>query len=444
MGLRCLLISTNTVVNPYPVYPLGTAHLAGALEKAGHRAILFDFLAFDGLANLRLCLQENEFDLIGVSIRNIDTVDSTAPHFFLESLAEIMACIRLCTTAPVVLGGPAFSIMPEKILALLEADYGIVGEGETLLPWLADALFANKAPESQIFHSSHDAKPLPVRYERHLADYYLRWGGMLNIQTKRGCPHRCTYCLYPSLEGKRLRCRDPREVAEDVRRLSEEFGARYLFFTDAVFNDRQGHFLQVAEALIEAGNTTPWCAFFRPDSLRKKDLELLRKAGLAAMELGTDASSDTTLAGLQKDFSFADVLQVNSLARELEIPCAHFVIFGGPGETPKTLDEGLRNIARLENMVVFGFAGIRVLPGSGVERTAVRQGVLNNRQSLFEPFFYFSPDTPFRLLDEKIKQSWAGHRQRVYPCSVMEEKVKLLHQLGHCGPMWDLLIDRKK
>ena len=445
MGLDCLLISTNTVVTPFPVYPLGVAHLRGALEEAGHRAFHYDVLAMGGLDALAGIIAEHNPGLIGLSIRNLDTVDSTAPDAFMEGVVEAAEFVRRHSRAVLVLGGPAFSIMPETIMELLGADYGVVGEGEVMLPWLADELAAGRQPKEKILHS----KPTETvwgksLYDQYTADYYLARGGMLNIQTKRGCPYRCSYCSYPLLEGKSYRFRNPEEVVEEVTRVSREHGAKCIFFTDSVFNDRQGHYLEVAEALVRAGNKTPWCGYFRPQNLTAKDLQLLKRSGLSAMEFGTDAASDTTLAGMQKDFTFAEVIRCHELALAEDIPAAHFVIFGGPDETAETLAEGLANLEKLDNSVVFAFTGIRVLPGTAICQRAIDDGVLDREQSLLEPFFYFSPQLDRQLLDSTIREAWRDRLDRIYPSSTMQDRVTHLHSKGYVGPMWDLLVRRSR
>ncbi|MBU0483418.1 MAG: cobalamin-dependent protein [Proteobacteria bacterium] len=445
MAFECLLVSTNRVVTPFPVYPLGVAHLLGALAEAGYQSFHYDLLAEGGLGGLAEMIEFCKPGLIGLSIRNLDTVDSTAPEAFMEGVLETVAFIRRHSKVPLVLGGPAFSIMPEIIMDLLQADYGIVGEGEKLLPWLAAELSAGRKPSQKILRS----KPAEtiwhkVVYDQKIADHYLAWGGMLNIQTKRGCPYRCSYCSYPVLEGKAYRFREPQEVAAEVMRVGAEYGAKCIFFTDSVFNDRQGHYLEVAEALVRAGNQTPWCAYFRPQNLTAADLRLMKRAGLAAMELGTDGGCNTTLAGLQKDFTFDDVLRVNELAAEQDLACAHFLIFGGPDETRKTLAEGLANIEKLKNSVVFAFTGIRVLPGTAMHQRAIEDGVLSAEQSLLEPFFYFSPHIDEQEIDLTIRQAWRGKFDRIYPPAALQGRVTLMHSKGHVGPLWDMLISRRQ
>lgn len=441
MAIDCLLISANQVVTPYPVYPLGVAHLIGAMEQAGHRVMHFDLLASGGVDGLQQLLRHRRFDLIGVSIRNLDTVDSTAPQGFLADIGATIAQVRAFSAAKIVLGGAGFSIMAEELLAVFHADYGVVGAGEVVLPWLAGRIDSGDPPVDRLFFGNpEETEWSPTVFPEEVTRYYLDHGGMLNVQTKRGCPHRCCYCPYPLIEGRTVRYRDPGAVAEEVERLTKEHGARFIFFTDSVFNDGQGHFRLVAEALVRQGNKTPWCAFFRPQGLRREDFILLREAGMAAMELGTDAACDRTLAAQDKGFVFDDVLRTDRLAREARLACAHFVMFGGPDEDPQTLREGLVNLERLGTCMVFAFAGIRILPGTTLHARAIAEGVITAGQALVEPTFYFSPKLQGMDLDKEIGTAFSGRLDRVYPCSRIAEHLAMLHKMGHTGPLWDALV----
>ena len=442
MGLNCLLISTNLVQTPYPVYPLGIAHLAGALEHAGHSVIHFDILASHDLKSLSSLLERKEFGLIGLSIRNLDTTDSSDLSSFLDQAPEVMKIVRQKSNSPVVIGGPAFSIFPEEIFSLLKPDYGVLGEGEKILPELADSLCNGKPFQKGIIKADKQGSYWkPVSYCKPIADYYLEWGGMLNIQTKRGCPNKCIYCSYPLLEGRKIRSRDPQEVADNVMRLTRDFGAKYIFFADAVFNDHEDHYLRLTEALIRNGNKTPWCAFFQPSNLSRDKIAYMKQSGLAAMELGTDASSDKTLEGLQKKFTFRDVLKTNNAAAQEKIPTAHFIIFGGPGESEQTLKEGLDNIKRLEKSVVFGCIGIRILPNTAIYAQAIKEGVFK-KENLLRPFFYYSSLISRDEIDRQLRNAWRGRFDRVYPLVELQPRITHLHQKGHIGPMWDFLIKR--
>jgi len=442
---RCLIVSANRVVTPYPVYPLGAACLVSALKHAGHEAYHFDILADGGLDSLKKLLEDFSFDLVGVSIRNLDSVDSEAPDDFLPDIKRTISFIKEWVSCPIVLGGPAFSIMPEHLMSFMKADYGVVGEGEELLPWLAQKIVSGTPPLKKIFYSDPlDTVWRPADLSNSTSQYYLKHGGMLNVQTKRGCPHNCSYCSYPNIEGNTIRYRDPDEVAEEVLHLRDNNGAQYIFFADSYFNDSEGRYLKVAEALINKNNTLPWCAFFRPDiNLGRAELKLLKKSGLAAVELGTDAATDTTLSGIGKSFSFSDVLTAHNNVIDAKIPCAHYVMFGGPGENADTIQEGLANLEHLKQCVVFAFIGIRILPNTGICERAITDGIIQRDDSLLSPVFYFSPQISRQEISNRIRESFQGRLDRIYPCHEFEGRVTALHGMGYVGPLWDYILKRR-
>jgi lipid biosynthesis B12-binding/radical SAM protein len=440
---NCLVISANQVVTPYPVYPLGSAYVAGALTSCGHQVHHFDLLADGGLTGLAEFLTGKRFDLVGVSIRNLDTVDSADPKGYLGGIVETVKCIRARIDTTVVIGGPAFSIMPEPLMELLQADYGVVGEGEVMMPWLASELAAGRRPAQKILRADpEDMGWRPSKLTVSSAKYYTDHGGMLNVQTKRGCPYGCSYCSYPTIEGSRIRHRDPEEVVDEVMRLQAESGAKYLFFADSVFNDPDKKYLEIVEALVRRKNSVPWSAFFRPHNIETAELQLMKRAGLAAMELGTDAAADETLAGIHKNFCFADVLRTHERIVKEDIACAHFVMFGGPNENEQTLMTGLKNIEKLKDSVVFAFIGIRILPGTGIFDRAVAEGIIEAGQSLLEPEFYYSPLISREMIEASLKASFADHLDRVYPCHEFEARIAMLHKMGQVGPLWDLILKK--
>ena len=440
MGLDCLLVSANTTTIPYPVYPLALGHLAGALKARGHRPILFDMLTHGGLEGLSRVLAQKAVDVTALSLRNVDTVDSSNQEVYVEDYLEVVRVIRDSTRVPVVLGGPAFSIFPSHFMELLGADYGIVGAGERLLPDLLDLLEHGGRPPKKLMRAEpEDQEWQPISHDRTAASYYMKCGGMLNVQTKRGCPYRCAYCSYPEIEGRRIRSRNPQEAADEMERLARDFGARYLFVTDAVFNDQEGRYLELAEELVRRELGLSWCAYFRPKGIGREELELLKRAGLAAMEVGTDAGTDETLEAMNKPFTFDDVMAFHHLAETVGIPAAHFVIFGGPGETMSSFRQGLRNMERLGRDVVFGFLGIRILPNTPIHATAVSEGIISQDEDLLYPRYYFSPEVDRVQMEQELKQQWASRMDRIFPVSELYSRLSYLHNSGYVGPMWDLL-----
>ena len=77
---RILLVSANTAVEPYPVFPLGVAQVAAAAERAGHTVTLWDLLYHGGDEELGEQVAASPPDVIGGSLRNVDNVDALVPH----------------------------------------------------------------------------------------------------------------------------------------------------------------------------------------------------------------------------------------------------------------------------------------------------------------------------------------------------------------------------
>lgn len=442
---RIFFISSNTMTDPYPVYPLGMAVVSGALTRAGHEVRQYDSLVHDySLAQLQEQIKAFAPDVLAISLRNIDNVDSFSGEdgWYLKEVKELIADIRQVISIPVVVGGPALTILPEEIAAYLEVDHAIIGEGERSMPELVDALAEGKVVPQLIQRSAplpgdHFSSPL---YHRDMVEYYLKQSGMVNLQTKRGCPHRCSYCSYPHLEGFEFRFRSPKLVVDELERLKREHGVERVFFTDSVFNDPRKEYLQLVEEMLKRDLGMGWAGFFRPQHLDRKELALMKRAGLYALELGTDAASDQTLAGLDKHLTFDDIFAVNQACIDEQLPAAHFVMFGGPDEDDSSVEEGLKNMAQLGQAVVFAFSGIRIHPEAPLHKRAIADGIITPETSLLKPVYYFSPKIDREKMEAWIEEDFSGNRNRVFPPYKGAERLEVMKGFGFRGLMWDRLI----
>ncbi len=430
---RILLVSANMTTEPYPVYPLGMAVIASVLTKRGHLVKQFDILASGASEDaLRECFRAFQPDFIGISLRNLDGCDSLSRKDYPAVAKGLVEVLREEGSQPILLGGPAFSLLPEELLAYTGADFGIVGEGEGLVEALIESL-EKKEQTPRIWRSAHPlggremASPL---YDEDLLRFYLEKSGIVNLQTKRGCPFGCIYCNYPQLEGDRYRTRPSEVVVDDLASAQMRGEKAFVFFTDGVFNDPQGHYLEVAEAMLRRGLKLRWGCYLRPQGLHRKELLLLKRAGLSAVELGTDAGCDITLRALNKGFTFQDVFDANEALVDCEIPCAHFVMFGGPEESEETLAEGLANLERLRSTVVFVFAGIRIYPKTALWSRAICDGLLTSETSPLEPVYYQSPHIETGRMVSMIEAAFKGRRDRFFPPEKGRERMEILQQMG--------------
>ncbi len=435
--MKILLVASNTCRTPYPVYPLGMGMVASALRRASHDVRQFDFLASgQSLDALERTIREVEPDLVGVSIRNIDNVNLLNEQRYLDVAAAIVRTIRGASRAPIVLGGSGFSLMPEAILALTGADYGVVGEGEEAIVDLARRLEHGAAPLASCIRASRPiAGPAipPGLFDSALLRYYTSSGTIVPVQTKRGCDFTCVYCTYPLLEGALVRHRRPGHVVDELCALAQDEGVRHVFFTDSVFNDRSGGYRDLLLEMRRRGLKIPWTAFFAPRDLDDDTVSLMADTGLVGAEIGADAASDATLAGMGKSFRWRDVVATSRLFARHAIGHAHYVMFGGPGETRDTVREGIENLRQLEHSACFVYMGIRILPGTPLHRLALREGVVDPAQDLVDSAYYLAPSIDKAWLEQTLRDGFAGVRHCVFPPDAFDRSLSVLHRLGAQG-----------
>jgi len=446
--MNVLLISPNTLTVPYPVYPIGLDYVAGAIA-ADHQVRIADMqtMSRDGLSAL---IDEFAPEVIGISIRNLDNTEGADPLSFLAEYRQLVAWLRQRSPAVIVCGGSGFTIVPDQVLALLEADYGIVGEGERLAQ-LIEALEHGRRPadlEGVIAAGGPSALPSPWpdaqvrRFQpdaAHIA-YYLERGGMLNLQTKRGCSFRCIYCSYPRIEGRSHRLTEPPEVAATALQL-QEAGAKYLFFTDSAFNSDVAHSMAVAEALRHAGLAIPWGAFFAPTRLPSDYFAAMAAAGCRHVEFGTESLATATLRAYRKPFEVADIFAAHRLARSAGLHVCHYLLLGGPGESAATVAESLDGIERLDRSVFFFFIGIRIYPGTELFDLAVAEGKIDGNRDMLLPVYY-DPDAIDRAaIEAMVRERAAARTNWVIGSggSRMAATVRTMHRRGFTGPLWEYL-----
>lgn len=448
--MKVLLISANTLCEPYPVYPLALDYVAGAIEGS-HEVCCLDLNSVDENGGLPGAVSAFNPDIIAISLRNIDNTDALNPQGFMGHYKQLTDSLRGCSAAPIVLGGTGFTLFAPEIMRLLAADYGIIGEGERLA-LLLQALENGEDPavipgvvvgEGPVSKPDPWSRTVVRRFDSQAAhlNFYLRTGGMLNLQTKRGCPFRCVYCSYPYFEGRTIQCEPPEQIARTAMSL-QEAGAKYIFITDSAFNADSDQSLAVAKAFKKAGLSIPWGGFFAPVPVPSDYFMILAECGLKHVEFGTESLCDTVLAAYQKPFAKRHVFAAHQSANAAGLHVAHYFLLGGPGETEETLAESLSEMDRLEKTVLFIFNGMRIYPHTSLYEIALQEGQLSPEQSILEPVF-FNPSS-ISLTDIALQvESHARGRMHWIRAAGGEQTSEILTRMyrrGHTGPLWEYLI----
>lgn len=455
--MRVLLVSANTEHLPDPVFPLGAAYMAAVAERHGHDVATVDCcFADDPPAAVAAAVADFAPDVVGISLRNIDSTAYPQTTSYVGDYRRQVETIRAATAAPVVLGGAGFTVMPAPLLRALDADVGVVGEGEQAFPWILERLAAGAPLVSTAAMRCEPAGRgvcvTPTARLRQLDDdgprreyfdwraYYER-GGALNIQTKRGCAFACVFCSYPLLEGSTVRLREPAAVVDEIAAAREATGARHWFFVDNVFNLPIRHAKAICHELIARDLDIEWSAYLNPKFVDAELCGLMARSGCTAVEFGTDSGAPTLIAALRKEFDPDDLRRASQLCHAHGIRFCHSLIFGGPGETEATVEQTIALMDELQPTAVIAMTGIRILPGTGMVEVALRDGQIDADDPLIEPRFYVSPALGDALLD-RIDAHARQQPNWIVPGLGIKTNVAVLRRLRARrikGQLWRLL-----
>ena len=231
--------------------------------------------------------------------------------------------------ARAMVGGGAVSVFYEQLKQQLPQKTIVsVGEGEALLEKLLRGddfqdercyIVGETEPRERLIHEW----PTPIEKSACNYDYiasiwsafsyYLQENDFyIGVQTKRGCPHNCCYCIYTVVEGKQVRINPADEVVAEMRQLYDR-GIRNFWFTDAQFIPARKFIADAVELLqkiLDSGmRDIHWAAYIRADNLTPELCELMVKTGMNYFEIGITSGSQELVRKMRMGYNLRTVLQ---------------------------------------------------------------------------------------------------------------------------------------
>ncbi len=404
--MKVLLVNAALGRRQMPIFPLGLASLAAALE--GHEVRVLDPAVLPlPLDAVERAARELAPDVVGVSLRNVDPARSYDHFQYLRGCAQTLQAARAgAPRALAVVGGAGYSLFPEAALRSLDgADIGVAGEAETSFPQLLGHLGDPRSVLGLVLRGADgsctltgppaeedlDRLPLPDRGCVDLDPYRGATELQVGVESHRGCAMRCTYCSYPLISGCRTRVRSVARVIEDIESLVRR-GVSRFFFTDPSFNAAPEHVLALCAAIVASGLKVSWSAYFGERHITPELVRACAAAGGASFVFGPDSGSDPILARLRKGVTRQQLVAAYETVRR-EAPRASFkcaFLLDAPGETWRTSAETLGLAVRqaVRGRCELSLSAIRIYPGTELHRTAVAEGLVDPADDLLRPIFY--------------------------------------------------------
>ncbi|MCA0170618.1 B12-binding domain-containing radical SAM protein [Bacillus sp. RAR_GA_16] len=374
----------------------------------------------DPVMNIVSDLHSMKADVIGFSCY-IWNIEETIP--VIEMLKKVNPSLRI------VLGGPEVSYdVYEWLDRIPQADYIVMGEGEHTFKELLHSIETGgsvenvkgiayrKDGENQINPPAPKLSlsdiPSPFRFEEDLADLGRR---VTYVETSRGCPYSCQFCLSSIEVGVRY---FPAERMKDELRYLMDNGAKTIKFVDRTFNIRRNYAIDMFQFLIDEHR--PGCVFqfeITADIMRPEVLEFLNReapSGLFRFEIGIQSTNDATNELVMRKQNYEKLARTVTMVKDGGKIDQHLDLIAGlPEEDYASFRKTFNDVFSFRpEELQLGF--LKMLRGTGVRLSAEKHGYLYMDNAPYEILgnnvLSFDDVIRIKQVEDVLEKYWNDHR----------------------------------
>ncbi len=347
---------------------------------------IFEYTIKDDISTIIRDIEDYNPDVLGMSIYiwNIS--------LFIKILKELSL-----EGSKIIIGGPEVSYESADFINKHNVDYIIKGEGELAFNSLLHSIEDNEdvssisnliyLKEGRISHTplleidNLDNLKLPYFFDDDLAHIKNK---ISYIETSRGCPFNCSYCL-SSLE-KKVRFFDMDKVKESILYLMSK-GSKTIKFLDRTFNANKKT-LELFAFIIENTNSSTVFQFeITGDILDKKIIEYLNEYApkkLFRFEIGIQSTNYETNLLVDRFQDKEKLFENIRLIQDKGIIDLHLDLIAGlPKENLSSFINTFNEVFNLEaKELQLGF--LKMLKGTKIRREASKYNYVYNEESPYQ------------------------------------------------------------
>ena len=406
---------------------LGLAYLAGSLKDSFEVKVLdsiaegYDRIEYLNKEYLRYGLA---FEDIEQKIREFSPDAVGVSCLFssqIENVYEVFKIAKKINNKIItVMGGAHPSAVPEESMRDKNIDFAVIGEGETALKKLLQALDTKKELsdiEGLACRINGQTVIFPrKRYEENLDNlvfpdwdilplekYYkinnphgspARRTPYLPMITSRGCPFKCIFCSVHNLWGNNYRKRSAENVLQELEFLAHKFGVREVLFEDDNLTLDRERAKKIFQGIIDRGLDLTWST---PNGIALHTLDdellgLMKASGCYSISVGIESGDEFVLKNIiEKPITLSQAKPIIKKAKKLGLETTAFFVVGLPGERCHQMKNTFRFARNLKaDNVNFFFA--TPLPGTRLlklcrERGLVKGGLAYSSLRSDKPYF---------------------------------------------------------
>lgn len=310
---------------------LGIGYLSAVLKSAGHETALLHCTKPVGDEEIREWLKAESPDMIGFS---------STTHMF-RHVRRWAEAVKRLSNLPIICGGVHATIAPDDTLSCPHIDMICIGEGESALLELCEAMESGsdfESIESLWVKTGRGIKRNPIRplpenlddlpfpdidifKEENLCEAQKERG---TVMASRGCPYVCTYCsnhaqrmVYPNHKNY-VRFRSVDNVLEEVRKIValRRGKLKYIRFDDDILTSEREWFFELSKRYKEEIGI-PYICNARVNLLDEEIINAMADSGCSVVCMGIESGSEWIRREvLKRHMSNENIEEVFSLCRD--------------------------------------------------------------------------------------------------------------------------------
>lgn len=242
----------------------------------------------------------------------------------IDVVKDTISAIRKTCQVKCIIFGPHGTVEPEWALKETGADYVVRGEPEFAVSEFVNSNFDENTAGVASLHALDssiaevkdlDELPIPDYQYLNMEKYrghawtneseFIRHGAL--VEYSRGCPFNCSFCFRAGFRDK-LRMKSAEKVIQEISHIKEQYGIKYYFFIDEIFNVDNDNFRELLHGLKKIG--IQYGCQCRPDVMTKEMIDLMSESGCVYIEYGLESINKETREMLDKNLNIKKVVSI--------------------------------------------------------------------------------------------------------------------------------------
>ena len=346
-----------------------------------------------------------------------------------ETIKVIELLKKVLPDVTIIVGGPEVSYDVDYWLdRLTNVDFIIMGEGEAVFKQLISYLdgkeqldningIAFKKDNKKTIRPQREKLnlkeiPSPYRFPEDIPHLPNR---VIYIETSRGCPFNCQFCLSSIEVG--VRYFDREKIKDDIRYLLKH-GAKTIKFVDRTFNISRSYAMDMFQFLID--EHTPGSVFqfeITADIMRPEVIQFLNDhapAGLFRFEIGVQSTNDYTNELVKRRQDFEKLTRTVTMVKDGRKIDQHLDLIAGlPEEDYQSFKKTFNDVYALSpEELQLGF--LKMLRGTGLRINSKQYGYVYSEYAPYEMVannvLSFEEIIKIKQVEDVLEKYWNDHR----------------------------------